>query len=117
MSVNMRVESIPVGSKPKRYAGDRVCMNPECATFLSVYNRQDFCYIHRPRKRPRVRGHEPLEVLPRCASCAARARGHASAHPEIEVAHVLHREGTDGAAILCEGYLSTEPRPPRVGPL
>ncbi len=101
-------QSILAGSKPKRYPGGRVCERPDCHTRLSVYNPQDFCARHRPRKRPRVRGHEPLTTLPKCAKCAARARGRTDLIPEIEWAHVIHREGQEGAAILCEGYLSTE---------
>ena len=101
-------QSIPVGSKPRRYPDGRVCERPDCETQLSVYNPQDFCARHRPRKRPRVRGHEPLTTLPRCQKCAARARGQLEDFPEIIWAYVIHRQGVDGAAILCEGYLSTE---------
>ncbi len=109
-----RVETILVGSKPRRYDDGRVCEQPDCETQLSVYNKQKFCYQHRPRKRPRVRGHEPLEVLPHCAKCAARARGRLGDFPEILFAHVIHRVGVEGAAILCEGYLSNEVRNRRV---
>ncbi len=107
-------QSILAGSKPKRYAGGRVCERPDCETQLSVYNPQDFCARHRPRKRPRVRGHEPLMTLPKCQKCAARARGRTDLIPEIVWAHVIHREGHEGQAILCEGYLSTEARNGRV---
>ena len=110
----VRVESITTGAKPQRYAEGRVCKRRDCKTRLSAYNKQDFCYQHRSRKRPRVRGHEPLEVLPYCAKCAARARGHLKDFPEIVFAHVVHRTGVEGAAILCEGYLSTEARTPKV---
>ena len=114
MSSLSGVQSIPVGSKPKRYDDGRVCRRLDCETQLSIYNPQRFCALHRPRKRPRVRGHEPLEVLPKCAKCAARARGRLEDFPEIQWGHVIHRVGVEGAAILCEGYLSTEARTPKV---
>ena len=107
-------QTILAGSKPKRYAGGRVCERPDCTTRLSVYNSEEFCRFHVPRKRPRVRGHEPLTTLPKCQKCAARARGRTDLIPEIVWAHVIHREGHDGQAILCEGYLSTEARTPKV---
>ena len=84
-----------------------MCDRVGCVTRLSIYNKTEFCYPHRPRKRPRVRGYEPPEHIPRCSKCAARARGHMKDFMEIEVAAVIHREGTEGRAILCEGSVST----------
>ena len=36
--------------------GDRVCIEKECTTRLSRYNKRDHCYAHAPTKYPRLRG-------------------------------------------------------------
>lgn len=40
----------------RRYGGDRVCIDVECETKLSMYNKRDHCHVHAPVKFPRVRG-------------------------------------------------------------
>lgn len=42
--------------RPKTYSEGRVCGADECTTFISKYNRADFCFRHRPVKYPRLRG-------------------------------------------------------------
>jgi hypothetical protein len=41
---------------PKALDGDRVCIEKECTTRLSRYNKRDHCYAHAPTKYPRLRG-------------------------------------------------------------
>lgn len=42
--------------RPKTFAEGRVCEAPECTTVVSLYNRAEFCFRHRPVKYPRLRG-------------------------------------------------------------
>lgn len=42
--------------RPKRYEIDRVCIAEGCTTVMSMYNRGDHCFRHRPVTYPRVRG-------------------------------------------------------------
>lgn len=100
--------------RPKTNPTGRVCGFKDCTTLLSVYNKEDRCYLHAPRRRPRIRGRDYSEPqYPKCAKCAARARDSIEEHNEIvledlEIGMVVHREGTDGAATLCEGSLSSD---------
>ena len=41
---------------PKTHDADRVCIEKECATRLSTYNKRDHCYAHAPTRFPRLRG-------------------------------------------------------------
>jgi hypothetical protein len=44
-------------AKPNRtYAKDRVCKEPGCQSRISMYNRNDRCWLHLGLKVPRVRG-------------------------------------------------------------
>ena len=43
---------------PKAVDERRVCIEPECVTVLSRYNRKPTCHVHAPTKFPRVRGRE-----------------------------------------------------------
>lgn len=90
------------GRKPKVYPAGRVCLEEGCGTKLSIYNRHEHCWYHRPKRFPRVRGRESVGREPRCASCAARARRWGAGFVEVYVDGVVHREGFDGAATLCE---------------
>ena len=45
---------------PKATDERRVCIQTECDTVLSRYNKREFCYAHAPVKVPRIRG----RVLP-----------------------------------------------------
>lgn len=44
------------GKTPKTGAENRVCAEPSCATKLTRYNTNDYCYTHRAPRFPRVRG-------------------------------------------------------------
>ena len=46
----------PRGRAPKRMAAERVCIESDCATKLSTYNRRDTCFLHSPVRFPRTRG-------------------------------------------------------------
>lgn len=41
---------------PKTHDGVRVCIEKECPTRLSTYNKRDHCYAHAPTRFPRLRG-------------------------------------------------------------
>lgn len=44
-------------AKPNRtYSQGRVCAEPDCEARISVYNRNDRCWLHLGFKVPRVRG-------------------------------------------------------------
>ena len=82
---------------------DRRCQF--CTTVLSIYNLTDRCEVHRKRTRPRLRGRTEKQRTkegqkPRCLSCAQRVR-----YRDLRLVlfeGYWHREGTDGAATLCE---------------
>lgn len=42
--------------RPKTFERGRVCGDAQCDTIVSQYNRDDFCFRHRPRTFPRLRG-------------------------------------------------------------
>ncbi|GBD84952.1 hypothetical protein BMS3Abin02_01346 [bacterium BMS3Abin02] len=46
----------PRGRAPRRFSAERVCVEPDCSTRLSTYNRNDTCFRHSPLRFPRVRG-------------------------------------------------------------
>ena len=41
---------------PKVNDDHRVCMQTDCETVLSRYNKREFCYAHAPTRIPRIRG-------------------------------------------------------------
>lgn len=44
-------------ARPNRtYAKDRICAEPGCGARISMYNRNDHCWLHLGFKVPRVRG-------------------------------------------------------------
>lgn len=44
------------GKTPRTSAEGRICSDPDCDTKLTRYNTSDYCYGHKPRRFPRVRG-------------------------------------------------------------
>ena len=46
----------PPGRTPKRVTDGKVCIEPDCLTSLSIYNRNDTCFRHSPIRFPRTRG-------------------------------------------------------------
>jgi len=42
--------------KTKQQEKGRVCSNDNCEQVLSVYNKNKQCFLHAPKKTPRVRG-------------------------------------------------------------
>jgi len=46
----------PYGQAPRRFAVGRVCVEPDCLTRLSTYNRHNTCFRHSPIRFPRTRG-------------------------------------------------------------
>ena len=42
--------------KTKQFGGGRVCSNDNCEQVLSIYNENTQCFLHAPKKQPRVRG-------------------------------------------------------------
>lgn len=45
----------PQGGAPKRFSAGRVCADPDCSTWLTVYNRNNTCFRHSPTHFPRTR--------------------------------------------------------------
>jgi len=41
---------------PKVISQERICIERDCETKLSRYNRREQCYAHAPTKFPRLRG-------------------------------------------------------------
>lgn len=57
MSETMKATAIKGVARPSKDFGEgRVCVEKDCDTKLSRYNRRDHCYAHAPVKYPRVRG-------------------------------------------------------------
>lgn len=100
----------------KTYGEGRVCADQTCSTMLSQYNPQEYCNLHRKRKKPRLRGRdydsEQQEPVPHCVPCfrsmisygkdlvvVATAPG---ALTEFEFLDKIHVSGLDGAGTLCE---------------
>ena len=44
------------GSRPRAIEKTRYCASKGCDTRLSRYNRYEHCYLHQPKRVPRVRG-------------------------------------------------------------
>ena len=42
--------------RPKTFGAGRVCDDASCDTIVSRYNKDEFCFQHRPRRYPRLRG-------------------------------------------------------------
>ena len=41
---------------PKTNDEHRTCMQSDCDTVLSRYNKREFCFAHAPTRIPRIRG-------------------------------------------------------------
>ena len=66
----------------KRAEQGRVCTFDECSTVLVAYNTKTTCYLHTPKRVPRIRGRNPdkidalgIDTTVRCYSCAIRLGG------------------------------------------
>jgi len=46
----------PQGRAPLRSAAGEICVEPDCSTRLSIYNRNATCFRHSPIRFPRTRG-------------------------------------------------------------
>ena len=44
------------GRKSKQYGKGRVCLADGCEQVLSIYNDNKQCFLHAPKKQPRIRG-------------------------------------------------------------
>lgn len=49
--------------RPKTFGSGRVCGDSGCATRLSQYNRNEYCFNHSPARFPRMRGEFTEEFL------------------------------------------------------
>jgi hypothetical protein len=67
--------------KVKTAALGRICEWPKCDTRLTIYNRRETCYLHTPKRVPRIRGRDGARIKAmglgvdtsvRCYSCAIR---------------------------------------------
>ncbi len=47
------------GRAPNRSETGRVCVEGDCLTRLSTYNRLETCFRHSPTRYPRTRGRKP----------------------------------------------------------
>ena len=100
---------VKASERPKTYAEGRVCAASDCLVKLSVYNSDDHCFVHRQNRRRRTRGkteEERARRKPRCMSCSARVRKLTDVEKPLEVMirGIVHREGHEGAATLCETW-------------
>ena len=41
---------------PKKFTPGRICAEPDCLVYLSIYNEDEFCSAHREKVAPRMRG-------------------------------------------------------------
>ena len=46
------------GRKTKQHGEGRVCSNKDCEQVVSKYNVNKQCFLHAPKKQPRIRGRE-----------------------------------------------------------
>ena len=44
------------GRPPRRFAAGRQCGDPDCDTYLSIYNDSDFCSVHHVESKRHMRG-------------------------------------------------------------
>ena len=64
MNVYMNGTSSPkAGRKTKQHGEGRVCSNKDCEQVLSKYNENKQCFLHAPKKQPRIRGREHPDKL------------------------------------------------------
>jgi hypothetical protein len=57
MADTLKGNKLRGGIRPSRKFGEgRVCVDQNCDTRLSQYNRRDHCFAHAPVRFPRVRG-------------------------------------------------------------
>ena len=46
-------------SKPSTsYSSGRVCVDKDCQTVISIYNKFKYCNKHKPRTYPRIKGRQ-----------------------------------------------------------
>ncbi len=45
----------PRGRAPRRFPTGRICVETDCSTKLSMYNRKNTCFRHSPIRFPRTR--------------------------------------------------------------
>tara|TARA_B100001778_G_C18187371_1_gene449658 strand:+ start:175 stop:375 length:201 start_codon:yes stop_codon:yes gene_type:complete len=46
------------GRKSKQFGKGRTCSDKNCEQVLSIYNDNKQCFLHAPKKQPRIRGRE-----------------------------------------------------------
>jgi hypothetical protein len=104
------------GKKPKQFEIGRVCEFGDCSTQLTIYNKQETCYLHTARRVPRLRGMkaEKIETLgvdtsQRCYGCALSLGGWGGEAHEVQVTNgdwhwYVRIDGRAGKALvrLCE---------------
>jgi len=57
MADTLKGNKLHGGIRPSRKFGEgRVCVDANCNTLLSQYNRREYCFAHAPVRFPRVRG-------------------------------------------------------------
>ena len=42
--------------KSKQFGKGRICSEDKCEQVLSIYNDNKQCFLHAPKKQPRIRG-------------------------------------------------------------
>jgi hypothetical protein len=91
------------GKRPSTFEEGRYCAVETCDTILSIYNKYEQCWVHLPRKTPRVRGRElnKSEPEPRqevvCIVC-----DQSESMDFVVYDGVLHRAGSKGTGTVCE---------------
>ncbi len=78
-----RATSLSVNGRVlKRAEAGRVCNFDGCGTRLTTYNTKATCYLHTPKRVPRIRGRNPdkidalgVDTTLRCYVCAIRLGG------------------------------------------
>lgn len=60
-----RVSRMMQGKGPKRYDkdGPRTCLYGDCISKPNSYNKSPYCHVHKPFKRPRLRGATDLDIV------------------------------------------------------
>ena len=63
MSDYITGKKYPNNKPSTSYSSGRICMDKDCSTILSKYNKYRYCNNHKPKTFPRIKGRQkPIDL-------------------------------------------------------
>jgi len=56
MSEYIKGKTYPNSKPSTTYSSGRICVQKDCSTIISKYNKFRYCNLHKPKTYPRIKG-------------------------------------------------------------